>query len=43
VRDAVYKEDIGQLVVPIPRGADPAEALVTLLGALVPAAAPSVA
>jgi transcription-repair coupling factor (superfamily II helicase) len=43
VRDAVFKEDLQQLVVPIPRGADPADALVALLGALVPAQAPSVA
>ncbi|MFN2506677.1 MAG: transcription-repair coupling factor, partial [Acidimicrobiales bacterium] len=37
IRDAVYKEDLAQLVVPIPRTADPAEALTVLLGALVPA------
>jgi len=36
---AVYKEDIEQLVIPIVRGNDPAGALITLLGALVPAEA----
>ena len=35
-RNAVYKEDVQQLQVPIPRGADPAEALVTFLRELVP-------
>ena len=34
---AVYKEDIGQIVVPVPRGADPAEFVTELLAALVPA------
>src|SRR5205823_4431704 len=34
--DAVYKEDLGQLVVPVPRNADPAEFLVGLLRELVP-------
>ncbi|MGH9282620.1 MAG: TRCF domain-containing protein, partial [Acidimicrobiales bacterium] len=33
---AVYKEDLGQLVVPIVRGADPVEAALTLLTTLVP-------
>ncbi len=42
LKDAVYKEDIEQLVVPLRRGADPADALVTLLGALVPEEAPPV-
>jgi transcription-repair coupling factor (superfamily II helicase) len=41
-KEAVYKEDIEQLVVPLRRGADPAEALLTLLGALVPEEAPPV-
>ncbi|MGH9281112.1 MAG: TRCF domain-containing protein, partial [Acidimicrobiales bacterium] len=35
LRDAVYKEDLAQLVVPVPASADPAEALITLLRALV--------
>jgi transcription-repair coupling factor (superfamily II helicase) len=39
LREAVYKEDLAQLVVPIKGGADPAEALATLLGVLVPAEA----
>jgi transcription-repair coupling factor (superfamily II helicase) len=43
VRGAVYKEELQQLVVPVPRTADPAEALTTLLQALVPAEALSVA
>ena len=34
---AVYKEEQAQLVVPLPRGADPAEALTDLLSRLVPA------
>src|SRR5206468_7608104 len=42
-RAAVYKEDLGQLVVPVPRGADPAEFLVSLLRELVPEETPSVA
>ena len=33
---AIYKEDIGQVVLPLPRGSDAAEFLVDLLGALVP-------
>jgi transcription-repair coupling factor (superfamily II helicase) len=38
LRDSsVYKEDIAQLVAPIPRGADPADTLVALLRALFPA------
>jgi transcription-repair coupling factor (superfamily II helicase) len=40
-RDAVYKEDVGQLVVPVRRGADPLEAVTVLLGELVPAEAPA--
>ena len=36
VRDAVYKEDLAQLVIPVKAGADPAEGLATLLGVLVP-------
>jgi hypothetical protein len=39
LRDAVYKEDLAQLVVPIKSGADAAEGLATLLGVLVPAPA----
>ncbi|HEX2024451.1 MAG TPA: transcription-repair coupling factor [Acidimicrobiales bacterium] len=43
-RDAVYKEDLSQLVVPLRRGADALEAVTVLLGELVPAeAAASVA
>ncbi|MCU1451647.1 MAG: transcription-repair coupling factor [Acidimicrobiales bacterium] len=42
-RDAVYKEDLGQLVLPLPRGTDPASALVDLLRELVPEEEPSVA
>ncbi|HVL26735.1 MAG TPA: transcription-repair coupling factor [Acidimicrobiales bacterium] len=38
-RDAVYKEDLGQLVVPLRGGADPADALATLLATLFPAEA----
>ena len=34
---AVYKEEQAQVVVPLPRGADPAHALSDLLGQLVPA------
>jgi len=37
LRDAVYKEDIGQLVVALRGGTDPAEALSTLLATLIPA------
>ncbi|MBV9661368.1 MAG: transcription-repair coupling factor, partial [Acidimicrobiales bacterium] len=33
---AVYKEDIAQLVLPLPKSEDPAEALVVLLGELAP-------
>ncbi|HZQ27629.1 MAG TPA: transcription-repair coupling factor, partial [Acidimicrobiales bacterium] len=40
---AVYKEDIGQIVLPVARGADPAEFLVAFLRDLVPAEAGSVA
>ncbi len=36
-RDAVYKEDLRQLVVPLRRAADPAAAVVSLLRELVPA------
>jgi transcription-repair coupling factor (superfamily II helicase) len=36
-RDAVYKEELRQLVVPLSRGTDPASALRDLLGELVPA------
>ena len=43
VRDSVYKEDIAQLVLPLPRDADPAVALVELLRDLVPEEEPSVA
>ncbi|HEX2119765.1 MAG TPA: transcription-repair coupling factor, partial [Acidimicrobiales bacterium] len=39
-RDAVYKEDLGQLVVPLQRGADPVQAALVLLGQLLPAEAP---
>ncbi|MDQ4134375.1 MAG: transcription-repair coupling factor [Actinomycetota bacterium] len=39
---AVYKEDLAQLVVPQPKGDDPAAALVELLRVLCPAEAPSV-
>jgi transcription-repair coupling factor (superfamily II helicase) len=42
-REAVYKEELGQLVAPLPRGTDPAPALVDLLRELVPAEDPSVA
>ncbi|HEX3541175.1 MAG TPA: transcription-repair coupling factor [Acidimicrobiales bacterium] len=33
---AVYKEDIGQIVLPLPRGAEPAEFVIDLLSTLVP-------
>ena len=33
---AVFKEDIGQLVFPLPRGSDPAEDLAHLLAQLAP-------
>ena len=42
-KDAIYKEDLGQLVVPIRKGVDVAEALTLLLAELVPAEAPSLA
>jgi len=35
-RDAIWKEDLGQLVVPLKRGASPAEQLVNLLRDLIP-------
>jgi hypothetical protein len=35
-KGAIYKEDLGQLVVPIPRGQDPAEYLVGFLQELIP-------
>ncbi len=35
-RDGVYKEDLGQLVVPVLRGADPVTAVLTLIGQLLP-------
>jgi transcription-repair coupling factor (superfamily II helicase) len=35
-RDAVYKEDLGQLVVPVMRGADPVAAVLALVGQLFP-------
>ena len=38
--DAVFKEDIGQLVLPMRRGADPVAPLVALLEALMPGEAP---
>jgi transcription-repair coupling factor (superfamily II helicase) len=40
---AVYKEEIDQVVLPLPRGADAAEAVTAFLAAIVPAEAPSVA
>ncbi|MGI8757846.1 MAG: transcription-repair coupling factor, partial [Acidimicrobiales bacterium] len=42
-RDATYKEDLGQLLVPLPRQGDPATALTALLGELVPERSPAVA
>jgi transcription-repair coupling factor (superfamily II helicase) len=36
-KGAIHKEDLRQLVVPIPRGSDPASFLVGFLGELVPA------
>ena len=36
-RDAIYKEDLGQVSLPLRRGVDPATQLVTLLRELVPA------
>jgi len=35
-RDAVFKEELGQLVVPVMRGADPVTAVLTLIGQLLP-------
>ncbi|HVF14445.1 MAG TPA: TRCF domain-containing protein, partial [Acidimicrobiales bacterium] len=35
-RDAVYKEDLQQLIAPLARGADPVLAVLTLLRLLVP-------
>jgi transcription-repair coupling factor (superfamily II helicase) len=37
---AIFKEDLGQLVVPVPKGEDPAAFLVALLAELVPEARP---
>ena len=42
-RQGVYKEDLGQLVLPLARGTDPAPFLVELLRELVPQEDPSVA
>jgi transcription-repair coupling factor (superfamily II helicase) len=42
-KDSLYKEEIGQLVIPIRKGIDVAEALTVLLAELVPAEAPSLA
>jgi hypothetical protein len=39
----IYKEDSGQLVLPLPRGADPAAELVDLLRQLIPVEAAAVA
>ena len=39
-KGAIHKEDLRQLVVPIPRGQDPAAFLVGFLQELLPAAAP---
>jgi hypothetical protein len=33
---AVFKEEIGQIVVPVPRGADPADFVIDILSSLVP-------
>src|SRR5437588_6195429 len=41
-KDAVYKEDLGQLVLPLPRGTDPPAYLVAVRRELVPAEEPSV-
>jgi transcription-repair coupling factor (superfamily II helicase) len=41
-KEAVYKEDLEQLVLPLPRGTDPAPYLVEVLRELVPAEEPSV-
>ena len=40
---AFYKDDLGQVVMPLPRGADPAQTLVEFLGAMVPVEDTSVA
>ena len=40
---AVYKEELGQVVLPLPRGANPAEALRAFLDEIVPDEMPSVA
>ena len=40
---AVYKEDLGQVVMPLPRGVDAADYVIAFLGAMVPVEAPSVA
>ncbi|HVF74120.1 MAG TPA: DEAD/DEAH box helicase, partial [Acidimicrobiales bacterium] len=40
---AVYKEDLQQVVLPLPRGAHPAEVLMAFLAEIVPAEMPSVA
>jgi hypothetical protein len=40
---AVYKDDLGQIVLPVPARADPAEFLIAFLGEMVPAEAGSVA
>ena len=42
-REAKYKEDMEQVVVPVPRNADPAEYLVTFLRQLIPAASEPIA
>jgi transcription-repair coupling factor (superfamily II helicase) len=41
-KEAVYKEDLEQLVLPLPRGTDSAPYLVDVLRELVPAEEPSV-
>jgi transcription-repair coupling factor (superfamily II helicase) len=40
-KQSLYKEDLGQLVVPLPRGQEPAAYLVNLLTELVPVPAPT--
>ncbi len=42
-REAIYREELGQLVVPLGRGAEPAGTLTELLGELLPERAPAVA
>ncbi len=42
-REAIYREELGQLVVPLARGAEPAGTLTELLGELLPERAPAVA